>query len=53
MNPMSLLTLPGHMLSESYYHPQQASSHGERDERLFALAVSLVSFCAALALVFA
>jgi hypothetical protein len=53
MNPMSLLTLPSYLLSESYHHPQPVPSHGERDERLLALAVALASFFAALLLVFA
>ena len=52
MNPMSLLTLPPGMLHEGYHQPPHARSHGERSERLFAMAVGLVSLCASVVLVF-
>ena len=53
MNPMSLLTLPPRMLHEGYHQLPHDHSHGESNERLLALAVGLVSFCAAAVLVFA
>ena len=51
MAPMALLTLPTDMLRDANAHPQTASPHGERKERLYAVALTAILMAAPLGLV--
>ena len=53
MAPMALLTLPTEMLRDADQHPHPASPHGERRERVYALALMLLLFGAPLGMMLA